>query len=79
MLENGDTTWLSLEPRELGEQTVQIFLETEEGIIIEGKTRAVKVSKDLMTQLKKLTSMGSILGGLAAPLSRALAGGGLPI
>ena len=79
MLENGDTTWLTLEPRELGEQTIQIFLQTEEGIIIEGKTRSVKVSKDLMTQLKKLTSMGSILGGLAAPLSRALAGGGLPI
>lgn len=79
MLENGDTTWLTLEPRELGEQTIQIFLETEEGTIIEGKTRSVKVSKDLMTQLKKLTSLGSILGGLAAPLSRALAGGGLPI
>lgn len=79
MLENGDTTWLTLEPRELGEQTIQIFLETAEGIIIEGKTRSVKVSKDLMSQLKKLTSMGSILGGLAAPLSRALAGGGLPI
>ena len=79
MLENGDTTWLTLEPRELGEQTIQIFLQTEEGIIIEGKTRSVKVSKDLMTQIKKLTSMGSILGGLAAPLSRALAGGGLPI
>jgi hypothetical protein len=79
MLENGDTTWLTLEPRELGEQTIQIFLETEDGIIIEGKTRSVKVSKDFMSQIKKLTSMGSILGGLAAPLSRALAGGGLPI
>jgi len=25
MLENGDTTWLTLEPRETGEQTIQIF------------------------------------------------------
>ena len=79
MLENGDTTWLTLEPRELGEQTIQIFLETEEGIIIEGKTRAVKVSKDFKSQIKKITSFGSIIGGLAAPLSRMLLGGGLPI
>ncbi|MFX0070511.1 MAG: hypothetical protein ACFFAO_05405 [Candidatus Hermodarchaeota archaeon] len=79
MLENGDTTWISLEPRALGEQTIQIFLETEDGVIIEGKTRAVRVTKDLFSQLKKLTSMGSILGGLATPLSRAFAGGGLPM
>ena len=79
MLENGDTTWLTLEPRELGEQTIQIFLETEEGIVIEGKTRAVKVAKDIKSQLKKITSFGSIIGGLAAPLSRMLLGGGLPI
>lgn len=79
MLENGDTTWVSLEPRALGEQTIQIFLENEDGLIIEGRTRAVKVTKDLLGQIKKLTSMGSILGGLATPLSRMLAGGGLPI
>ena len=75
MLENGDTTWLTLEPKEVGEQTIQIFLETAEGTIIEGKTRSVKVSKDIKTQLKKLTSVGSIIGGLAAPISRMLAGG----
>ncbi len=79
MLENGDTTWLSLEPKVLGEQTVQIFLETEDGIIIEGKTRAVKVTKDVISQIKKLTSMGSSLGGLATPLSRMFSGGGLPV
>ena len=77
MLENGDTTWLTLEPREIGEQTIQIFLETADGRIIEGKTRAVKVSKDLKTQLKKLTSIGSILGGLGAPIGRMLASGAL--
>ena len=75
MLENGDTTWLTLEPRDIGEQTIQIFLETSEGTILEGKTRSVKVSKDIKTQLKKITSVGSIVGGLAAPLSRMLAGG----
>jgi hypothetical protein len=77
MLENGDTTWLTLEPREIGEQTIQIFLETADGTIIEGKTRSVKVSKDLKSQIKKLTSIGSILGGIATPISRALIGGGL--
>ncbi|MFX1394780.1 MAG: hypothetical protein ACFFAH_14565 [Promethearchaeota archaeon] len=75
MLENGDTTWLTLEPKEIGEQTIQIFLETADGTIIEGKTRSVKVSKDIKTQLKKLTSFGSIIGGLAAPISRMFAGG----
>jgi hypothetical protein len=77
MLENGDTIWLTLEPREIGEQTIQIFLETAEGTIIEGKTRSVKVAKDLKSQIKKLTSVGSILGGIATPLSRAIIGGGL--
>jgi hypothetical protein len=72
MLENGDTTWLTLEPRETGEQTVQIFLLSEDGTIIEGKTRAVKVTKDMKTYLKKLSSIGSLLGGLAVPLAKVL-------
>lgn len=72
MLENGDTVWITLEPRHIGEQTVQIFLETQEGIIIEGKTRAVKVTKDFRARLKKLTSIFSLLGGIAAPLARVL-------
>lgn len=75
MLENGDTTWLTLEPREIGEQTIQIFLETADGTIIEGKTRSVKVAKDLKSQIKKLTSIGSILGGIATPVGRVLMGG----
>ena len=72
MLENGDTTWLTLEPRETGEQTIQIFLLSEDGTIIEGKTRAVKVSKDMKTKLKKISSIGSLLGGLAVPLAKIL-------
>lgn len=72
MLENGDTTWLTLEPRETGEQTIQIFLLSEDGTIIEGKTRSVKVSKDMKTYLKKLGSIGSLLGGLAVPLAKIL-------
>ncbi|MHA1291862.1 MAG: hypothetical protein ACTSQJ_04240 [Promethearchaeota archaeon] len=72
MLENGDTTWITLEPRAIGEQTIQVFLETSDGIMIEGKTRTVKVSKNLKQQLKKLSSLGSVLGGLAVPLSRVL-------
>jgi hypothetical protein len=72
MLENGDTTWLTLEPRETGTQTVQIFLLSSDGTIIEGKTRAVKVSKNIKDYIKKLSSIGSLLGGLAVPLSKIL-------
>ena len=72
MLENGDTTWLTLEPREIGEQTVQIFLLSEDGTIIEGKTRTVKVTKNMKDKIKKLSSIGSLLGGLAVPLARIL-------
>ncbi|MHA1454915.1 MAG: hypothetical protein ACTSR5_02865 [Promethearchaeota archaeon] len=72
MLENGDTTWLTLEPREIGEQTIQIFLMDEEGTIIEGKTRAIKVTKNIKDYFKKITSIGSLLGGLAVPIARML-------
>ncbi len=72
MLENGDTTWLTLEPRETGEQTVQIFLLDKDGTIIEGKTRVVKVSKNIKDYIKKLSSIGSLLGGLAVPLAKIL-------
>ena len=72
MLENGDTTWLTLEPRHVGEQTIQIFLESVDGTIVEGKTRTVKVVKNLKDYIKKLSSIGSLLGGLAVPLSKVL-------
>jgi len=72
MLENGDTTWLTLEPRHVGEQTIQIFLESVDGTIVEGKTRTIKVVKNFKTYLRKLSSIGSLLGGLAVPLSRML-------
>ncbi len=72
MLENGDTTWLTLEPREIGEQTIQIFLMDEYGTIIEGKTRAIKVTKNIKDYFKKITSIGSLLGGLAVPIARML-------
>ena len=72
MLENGDTTWITLEPRATGEQTIQIFLLSEDGTIIEGKTRAVKVTKDMKSYIKKLSSIGSLIGGLMVPLSKVL-------
>jgi hypothetical protein len=72
MLENGDTTWLTLEPRETGEQTIQIFLLDSDGTIIEGKTKCIKVTKDMKSYLKKFTSIGSLLGGLAVPLAKIL-------
>ncbi|MBN1217123.1 MAG: hypothetical protein JXA99_17010 [Candidatus Lokiarchaeota archaeon] len=70
MLENGDTLWLTLEPREKGEQTIQIFLENEDGTIIEGKTRNIKVTKNFKDNLKKLSSLGSFIGGVGVVISR---------
>jgi hypothetical protein len=72
MLENGDTVWLTIEPREVGEQTIQIFLMESDGTIIEGKTKTIKITKNLKDYLKKLTSIGSLLGGLAVPLAKML-------
>jgi hypothetical protein len=72
MLENGDTTWLTLEPRETGEQTIQVFLLSEDGTIIEGETRAVKVTKNFKDYIKKLSSIGSLLGGIMVPISKVL-------
>ncbi len=72
MLENGDSTWVTLEPKEKGEQTIQIFLESESGTIIEGKTRVVKVKKDFKQNLKKLSSVGSLVAGAAVPLAKIL-------
>lgn len=70
MLENGDTGWVTLEPRQKGEQTIQIFLETEDGVIIEGKTRSVLVSQNRKENLKKLTSLLSVLSGFAIAAAR---------
>ena len=72
MLENGDTVWVTLEPREKGEQTIQIFLETEDGTIIEGKTRTVKVTRNLKDHLKRLSSLGSFIGGIGVVAARVL-------
>jgi hypothetical protein len=72
MLENGDTAWLTLEPIQKGEKTIQIFLENSEGEIIEGETRVIKVKTDIKSYLKKLSSVGSVISGIAVALSRAL-------
>jgi hypothetical protein len=70
MLENGDTAWVTLEPRQKGEQTIQIFLETEDGVIIEGKTRSIVVSQNRKENLKKITSLLSVLSGFAIAAAR---------
>ncbi len=70
MLENGDTAWLTLEPRQKGEQTIQIFLEDEDGKIIEGKTRNIIVTANTKDRLKKVSSLVSVISGLAVALSR---------
>jgi hypothetical protein len=70
MMENADTAWLTLEPTQKGEKTIQIFLENDEGEIVEGETRVVKVKTDIKSYLKKLSSLGSVVSGIAVALSR---------
>ncbi len=72
MLENGDTVWVTLEPVQKGEKTIQIFLENEDGEIVEGETRVVKVKTDIKSYIKKISSLGSVVSGIAIALSRAL-------
>ena len=78
IIENADTMWLALEPRIVGEQTMQIILETSGGEIIEGQICSITISKNIKSKIKKLSSIGSLLGGLAVPLSRMMAAGALP-
>ncbi|MBD3195323.1 MAG: hypothetical protein GF317_09725 [Candidatus Lokiarchaeota archaeon] len=72
MLENGDTAWTTLEPIKKGEQTIQIFLETSEGEIIEGETKTIKIKRDIKDYLKKISSLGSVVSGVAVAASRLL-------
>jgi len=72
ILENGDTAWLTLEPIKKGEQTIQIFLETADGQIIEGETRTIKVKRNIKDYLKKISSLGSVVSGVAVAISRVL-------
>jgi hypothetical protein len=71
-LENADTAWVTLEPRQKGEQTIQIFLEDANGRIIEGETKTIKVKRNLKDYLKKLSSLGSIVSGIAVAISRVI-------
>ena len=72
ILENADTAWVTLEPRQKGEQTLQIFLEDARGRIIEGETKTIKVKRNLKDYLKKISSLGSIVSGIAVALSRVI-------
>lgn len=81
ILENGDALWLTLEPQDVGEKTIQIFLRNPDGTIVAGETKTVEISKNTMAKFKKVTSVGSLLGGILAPIARLLflTGMGFPI
>ncbi|MFO7795349.1 MAG: hypothetical protein ACQERB_10645 [Promethearchaeati archaeon] len=72
ILENADTVWLTLEPIKKGEQTIQIFIETTDGHIVGGETRTIKVKTNIKDYIKKLSSLGSVVSGIAVALSRAI-------
>ncbi|MFX0136773.1 MAG: hypothetical protein ACFFDN_24260 [Candidatus Hodarchaeota archaeon] len=75
MLKNGDAVWLTLEPREKGEQTIQVFLMEPDGTVIEGKTMTVDIYTNFFYLIKKLTGSSSVLGGVATPVLRTVMGG----
>jgi hypothetical protein len=75
MLKNGDAVWLTLEPREKGEQTIQVFLMEPDGTVIEGKTMTVDIFTNFLFLIKKLTGSSSVLGGVATPVLRTVMGG----
>jgi hypothetical protein len=72
ILKNSVSLWLTLEPREIGVQTLQVFVEDDQGRVIEGKTMPVAIIRNITYQLKRLTSVSSIAGGAIAPLFHAL-------
>lgn len=72
LLENGDTLWLTFQPIRLGTHTLQIFLLDENGTIIEGKTKTVKISKNTKYFLKKMLGRGSMIGGIGFGLARVI-------
>ena len=76
MLKNGDAVWLTLEPREKGEQTLQVFLMEPDGTVIEGKTMTVDIFTNFLFLIKRLTGSSSVLGGVATPVLRTVMGSG---
>ncbi len=72
ILKNSVALWLTLEPRDIGVQTLQVFVEDEQGRVIEGKTMPVAIIRNMQYVLRRLTSVGSIATGAVAPLLRAL-------
>lgn len=75
MLKNGDAIWLTLEPRETGTQTIQVFLMESDETVIEGKTMTADIYTDFIYIIKKLTGSASVLGGVATPLIKTLTSG----
>ncbi len=67
MFKNSVTIWLTLEPREIGVQTLQVFVKDSEGHVVEGKTMPVTVIRNIEYLLKRITSGTSILTGAMTP------------
>ncbi len=72
ILKNSVSLWVTLEPREIGVQTLQVFVEDASGRVIEGKTMPIAIIRNISYLLKRLTSVASIGTGAITPLFRAL-------
>ncbi|NWF95999.1 MAG: hypothetical protein HXY34_07625 [Candidatus Thorarchaeota archaeon] len=74
LLKNSVSLWLTLEPREIGTQTLQVFVEDSSGRVIEGKTMPVTIIRNIEYLLRRVASAFSIVGGSTAPLLRQFIG-----
>ncbi|MEM4735814.1 MAG: hypothetical protein QXS20_08890 [Candidatus Thorarchaeota archaeon] len=72
ILKNSVALWLTLEPREIGTQTLQVFVEDSAGRVIEGKTLTATVLRNTAYLLNRLTSGASIVTGSLTPVLGAL-------
>jgi len=72
VLKNSVALWVTLEPREIGIQTLQVFIEDSSGRVVEGKTMPIEVIRNVSYLVKKMTSGLSIIAGAATPALRAL-------
>lgn len=68
ILDLGDMIWITLLPKGTGTSMINVFLEDENGHVIQGISLTIKVKKDIFRGLKKITGGSSMGGGILIPL-----------
>lgn len=68
ILDLGDMIWITLLPKSTGTSMINVFLEDENGHVVQGISLMIKVKKDIFRGLKKITGGSSMGGGILIPL-----------